>query len=115
MQLAEYPEKIADLQLRLHKNDQQIRLLQDTLNQLNGEIESAIAFDKTLTNDAQRKAKRTELSADNAYQTALMRVQAAQDEKVRLQIELDLLKNHFSVIKLEMRWAIVQQETAIAA
>jgi hypothetical protein len=115
MKLIDYPEAIADLQRRLLNNDQQMRLVQATLDQHNAEIETKIAFDKTLTNDSQRKSKRLELMNDSIYQTTTLEARVFQDEKTRLQIELELLRNQLSVLKLEMRSRIVQQEAAIAA
>jgi predicted GIY-YIG superfamily endonuclease len=115
MKLIDYPEAIADLQRRILNHEQQMRLVQDSLDKLNGEIETTIAFDKTLTNDAQRKAQRLKFQEDETYHMALLEARAVQDEKTRLQIELDLLRGQFAVLKLEMRSVIVQQEAAIAA
>jgi hypothetical protein len=45
----------------------------------------------------------------------LLEAQVLQDEKTRLQIELELMRNQLSVLKLELRSVIVQQEAAITA
>jgi multidrug resistance efflux pump len=106
MKLIDYPAAIAERQRDLLQADQRIRRLQDTLNRLTAEIDTAIAFDTELRNDAQRKAKRLELMSSAEYRKAVATLQMAQDERAEIEIDLSLLRNQFSVLKLEKREAI---------
>ncbi|MBE9178725.1 hypothetical protein IQ268_09145 [Oculatella sp. LEGE 06141] len=115
MQISDFPEAIARTQFQLLSQEQHLRKLQDALSQFNAEIEGAVAFDKTLTNEGQRKAKKAELMAVEDYQALLLEVQSAQDKRTEQQIQLDLLRNQFSVLKLNERRAIAELEAVAAA
>jgi hypothetical protein len=80
------------------------------LNRHTAEIDTAIAFDTELRNDAQRKAKRMELMNTAEYRKAVAILQMAQDERAEIEIDLSLLRNQFSVLKLEKRDAIATRE-----
>ncbi|WP_231510538.1 hypothetical protein [Fischerella sp. PCC 9605] len=58
MNLNEYPAAIAKLQAQVFDFDLVIEQTNATIKQIEAEVDSAIAFDATLRNDAQRKAKR---------------------------------------------------------
>jgi hypothetical protein len=76
-----------------------------------GKIDRDIAFDPTLKNDAQRKVRRQELMETDAnYFRATLDLKNAQDKRTSLDIQLQLLRNEFSVLKLERREAIAQLE-----
>jgi hypothetical protein len=110
MKLIDYPAVIADRQRDLLKLEQRIRRLQDVLNRLTAEIDTTIAFDVDLRNDAQRKAKRLELMSAAEYRKAVANLQMAQDERSEIEIDLGLLRNQFSVLKLEKREVIAMRE-----
>lgn len=110
MKLIEYPATIAERQRDLLQADQRIRRLQDVLNRLMADIDTTIAFDTDLRNDAQRKAKRLELMSSAEYRKAVANLQIAQDERSEIEIDLNLLRNQFSVLKLEKREAIAIRE-----
>lgn len=111
--LTQYPEAIAGLQRRLLRTDQQIRQLSESVAIFSAAIDRQIAFDPTLKNDAQRRARRTELlESDGDYITASISLKEAQDRREDLLIELQLLRNQFSVLKLGMREAIALKEMA---
>jgi predicted GIY-YIG superfamily endonuclease len=111
MHLNEYPQAIADVQKHLNSARLKVRQLKESVAVFESEIEQAIAFNDTLKNDTQRKAKRQELTQTHSdlitYKTQLAKAEAVE---VNLEIELQLLLNQFSVLKLERREAIAQLE-----
>jgi hypothetical protein len=113
MKLTDYPQSIAEKQREVLAQDQMIRKAQAAIDQLEIQIEKAIAFGDPRS-DSQRKAARAELLQDQDYQTALAQLQAEQDHQTLLQIELQRVQNQFSVTKLELHHVIARQE-AISA
>ncbi len=113
MKLIDYPIAIAEKQRHFLQIEQNIRRLQDILNRLAAEIDTAIAFDNTLKNDAQRKAKRLELMQASDYRRAAANLQMTQDERAEIEIDLNLLRNQFSVLKLQLREAIAARELQV--
>jgi hypothetical protein len=77
---------------------------------MTAEIDTTIAFDTELRNDAQRKARRLDLMSTAEYRKAVANLQMAQDERAEIDIDLNLLRNQFSVLKLEKREAIAIRE-----
>lgn len=113
-QLKEFPQAIAQVQRQLLKTDQQLRQLSESVAILTAAIERQIAFDPTLKNDAQRKARRTELmESDRDYIAAANALKSVQDRRETLLIELQFLRNQFSVLKLDVRAAIATKELAV--
>lgn len=111
MKLKDYPQAIAKLQLQLLTLDQALIMLQESLSILSVEIEKQIVSDAALTNDTKRKAKRLALQqSDPDYARAARELKAAQMDRDRLDIDLLLLRNQFSVLKLEERRAIASLE-----
>jgi hypothetical protein len=113
LQLNQYPDEIADLQRQILRADRQIRQLSESATILITAIDRQIAFDTSLKNDAQRKAKRIELmESDSDYITASIALRAAQDRRESLLIELQLLRNQFSILKLDRQEAIATKQLA---
>ncbi|HEY9663177.1 MAG TPA: hypothetical protein V6C65_32430 [Allocoleopsis sp.] len=111
MNLNEYPAAIAKLQRQILDLDQTIIMLQESLSILAVEIEKQVIADASLTNDTKRKAKRLELQqSDFDYCKASNELKDAQNQRDRLDIDLQLLRNQFSVLKLEERRAIATME-----
>jgi ABC-type proline/glycine betaine transport system ATPase subunit len=110
MRLLDYPAAIAQKQRQLLQAEQHIRRLQDVLNRLTAEIDTTIAFDTELRNDAQRKARRIELMKSADYRKAATNLQIAQDQRTEIEIDLSLLRNQFSVLKLELRESLAARE-----
>lgn len=111
MRLTEYPDAIARLQRQLLALDQEIFGLQETVNILSVEIEKQIILDVSLTNDTRRKVRRLELQqSDPDYYAATVKLKATQEKRNALDIDLQLLRNQFSVVKLEERRAIATME-----
>jgi hypothetical protein len=104
MQLNEYPQAIAKLQGHILNLDQQIRTLNESAAVFLAVIDREIAFDLNLKNDSQRKAKRMELMETKAdYIEASLALKYAQDKRARLEIDLQLVHNQFSLLKLDRR------------
>jgi hypothetical protein len=103
LSLTEYPATIATRQYEQLGLEQEIRALQLNLDQKTAEIEEMIAFDKSLTNDAKRKALRVQLMAEPPYKELLESLQSLQDEKTRSRIEIDMLSGQFTVLQIEAR------------
>lgn len=110
MKLIDYPAEIAEKQRQLLRIEQHIRRLQEIVNGITAEIDTAIAFDNDLKNDAQRKAKRLELMSMAEYRKAVANLLMAQDERAEIEIDANLLRNQFSVLKLQLREAIAARE-----
>jgi len=111
MNLNEYPQAIAKLQTQTTNFDLAIDQTQTVLKQIESEIDSTIAFDTTLKNDAQRKAKRSELLDEHPNYWEQQEILAqAKAKREAVFIELCLRRNEFSVLKLERREAIARLE-----
>lgn len=113
MKIIDYPVAIAEQQRQLLQTEQHIRRLQDIVNRLVAEIDTAIAFDRDLKNDAQRIAKRLELMSAPDYRRAATNLQITLDERAEIEIDLALLRNQFSVLKLQLREAIAARELQV--
>ena len=116
MQLSKYPEKIANLQKQLLE----ARLRHESLKELQmsyeAGIKTAIASDPSLKNETQRKAKETELKADQSsdYCDVTKQVKTEKIVVLQLEINLQLYRDRFSVSKLEKREQIAQLEIMAA-
>jgi len=111
MKLQEYPQAIAHLQKELLTVQQRLRTAKETAAFCLSNIDRAIAFDKELKNDNQRKAKRAELlEKDGDYIESQQQLRKLEDLQAEMDIELDLLRSQFSVLKLEQREAIARLE-----
>lgn len=110
LRLSDYPDAIAQKQRQLLQNTQHARRLQDVLDRMTAEIDTSIAFDFSLKNDAQRKARRMEMMRSPEYRRALNNLLTVQDQTAELEIDLGLLRNQFSALKLELRERITSRE-----
>jgi len=93
---------------------QQIRPLSDTVSQWLSRIDAEIANDGTLKNDAQRKAKRIELTSDPEYQALSEQLRQLKYKAELKRIKLGEQSRFFSVAKLEARHQIAQMEALTA-
>jgi hypothetical protein len=111
MQLNEYPQAIADLQRQLLDLDQRLTAQREQVAFCLNSIDRSIAFNQELKNDAQRKAKRTELmETDQDYIQATLELKHLEEMRGQMDIDLKLLSNTFSILKLERREAIARLE-----
>lgn len=116
MKLSAYPAAIASLQHQILELDQQIITLSESVALFASLIDKAIAFDTTLKNEAQRKAVKLERQqSDPDYYQAATVLKEAKQKREQLAIELGLLRNQFSIAKLEMRSAIASLEVQAVA
>ncbi|MHC5755444.1 MAG: hypothetical protein ACYTXF_33345 [Nostoc sp.] len=115
LQFNQYPSAIAKMQLQIHELDIQIERLCKIIKQIESQVDSIIAFDKTLYNDAQRKAKRQQLLQEHIshweFQENVSDLRANREIK---NIDLGRLRDEFSVMKLEKRETIARLELQVA-
>lgn len=113
MKLNQYPEAIASLQRQILELDQHIISLTESVKIFEAEIDKAIAFDSSLKNDAQRKAKKIEMQqSDGDYYQSSRLLKETKEKRDSLAIDLELVRNCFTVAKLEKREAIATLENA---
>jgi hypothetical protein len=111
MNLNEYPMVIAQMQRQILALDQELIGLQETVSFVAVEVEKRVITDASLTNDTKRKARRLELQqSDPDFYQASLDLKKAQAKREAREIELQLLLNQFSVLKLEERRAIALLE-----
>ena len=110
MKLNEYPQAIALLEEKILVVTREVEIQTELLSFMDGEIETAIAFDSQLKNEQHRKAKRLEIQQQPDYLAAKSSLKAAKEQQVRLAIKLNLLRNQFSVARLEARLQIASLE-----
>jgi hypothetical protein len=115
MKLNEYPAAIAQVQRQILGLDQRLIGLQETVSFMAMEVEKRVIADGSLTNDTKRKARRLELQqSDPDFYRASIDLKEAQAKREGLEIDLQLLRNQFSVLKLEERRAIAMMELHIS-
>ena len=111
MKMSDYPMAIAQVQRQILALDQELIGLQETVSFMTMEVEKRVIADASLTNDTKRKARRLELQqVDPDFYRASIDLKKAQAKREAVGIELQLLLNQFSVLKLEERRAIALLE-----
>ncbi|MGK7949598.1 MAG: hypothetical protein AB4368_12585 [Xenococcaceae cyanobacterium] len=108
--LKEYPSKIAEVEILILNLDRQVNIYKEQLSFMDADIENAIASNKELKNEQQRKTKRLELKQEPDYLQAKAALAEAVEKRAQEVIQLNLLRNQFSVAKLEERKAIASFE-----
>src|SRR5581483_6441550 len=104
LELRDYPELMAEKELALLRLDRQLSRAKSSLDSAVNEIEREIAFDENLKNDHQRRAKKHEMLTSQAwYEELTERIDLTETEVRRLTIELNLLRNQFTLEKLFLR------------
>jgi hypothetical protein len=116
MNLSTFPHAIATAQQKLLNIGRKINAVRAALLIEENEADHAVTFSPDLKNDSQRKAAKNQLLQDSAlYQSLAKNLGDLNDEYTRADINLNLIKNNFSVAKLEMRERIAKMESTIAA
>lgn len=106
--LSEYPQAIAAAETAVLRAQQAARTLAEKVAARKAEFAHVIAFDKSLTNEAQRKGGLAELEqTDGEYLELQAQVQAAKDAVIEAQIEADLQLRLWQAEKLAAEQAIV--------
>jgi hypothetical protein len=103
MQLSEYPPAIAQAETALVIQKEAVQRYQDELDRVTNAIETEIAFDPNLKNEAQRKSRRFELMQSEDYCESAAVLRQVQAGEIHMEIHLRLLQNQFSVAKLQAR------------
>lgn len=115
MNLREYPTKIAQVMMEVHALDMQVNTLQENLKLIELEVDTKIAFDLVLKNDAQRKTRRKALLDDHPnYWECAEELRKIKNTRECASINLCKLQNEFSVMKLEYRERISKLELQLA-
>lgn len=106
MILSHFPKAIADCQIRLLQVERQVRAAQAAYGRVIAKFEAEIAFDKNLTNEAQRKARRAELFNSDGHLAANSVLEILKDQHTLTEIELGRLESEFLVAQLARKGAI---------
>ncbi|OLP19827.1 hypothetical protein BST81_03370 [Leptolyngbya sp. 'hensonii'] len=107
MQLNQYPQAIHRAAIALADLETRITELKQAITQIESEIDLAISFDDSLKNESQRKTRRFELlQSHRTHIEASAQSLRLTGEKGKAVAKLELLRNEFSVKKLEVRLAI---------
>jgi hypothetical protein len=112
--LATFPQRIADQSYKLLIFDGAIRDAREAIAIFESEIDSAIAFGE-FKNDGQRKAAKAQMMGENqALQDLIISLRGLTTERDKAAIEFALLKDSFSIRKLEARERIAKIESLAA-
>lgn len=115
MNLSTFPHAIATAQQKLLNLGRDITIVRNALLLEENQIDQAIAFSNDFKNDSQRKtAKAQMLQESNLYQSISEQLTNLTDKYNRADINLQLVKNNFTVAKLEARERIAKLETLAA-
>jgi hypothetical protein len=109
-ELGQYPDQIAQLQKNILRKDQQIQAVERDIEPMTLEAEKIAYFDPELKNESQRKIRRAEILDTAAYLEAQQTFEQLKSERAELVIELERVRNHFSVGKLRLREQIASLE-----
>ena len=113
MEIRDYPELIAEKELSILRRERHLAIDRNTIDHAIAEADRQIAFDETLRNDHQRKARRQEiLHRLEWFEEVDDRIHATEEEVRKLSIELNLLRNQFSVERLLLRERVALAEVA---
>ena len=113
--LNKLPQSIADQSYKLLALDIQIRDAREIIAKFEAEIDTAIAFGEGFKNDSQRKAAKAQMSAENTeLQATLNILRGLTEDRDQQAIELCLLRDRFSIAKLEARERIAKLESLTA-
>jgi hypothetical protein len=115
MKLSNFPHAIATAQQKLLNLGKDIASARNALLLEENSIDQAIAFSSDFKNDSQRKTAKAQMLQESAlYQSLTQNLADLTDKYNRVDINLQLVKNNFTVAKLEMRERIAKMETLVA-
>lgn len=114
MNLSTFPHAIATASYELLALGTKIRNVRSTILDIESEVDSAIAFGD-YKNDSQRKVAKTQMLKENEdYAAFTEELQTLTDGYAKAEINLNLIKNNFSIRKLEARERIAKMESLAA-
>jgi phosphopantetheine adenylyltransferase len=100
--LAQYPAAIAQAAQAVNEIDHRISEVKQHLTKLDGNAEMVVAFDVTLKNDNQRKARRFEvLQVNPEFDKGTKTLNRLTTDRANAMAMLEQLRNEFAVAKLE--------------
>lgn len=112
--LNKLPQAIADQSYKQLALDAEIRTVREAIALHESEIDTTIAFGE-FKNDAQRKAAKMQMMTENeSLQASLRALQLLIERRDKGAIELNLLRDRFSIAKLEARERIAKLESLTA-
>jgi hypothetical protein len=115
MNLSNFPHAIATAQTKLVKLGRELAIIRNALLLEEMEIDKAIAFSSEFKNDPQRRAAKTQMLQESAEYQRLTALFDEINEKYQIaDIDLQLVKNNFSISKLEARERIAKMESLTA-
>jgi hypothetical protein len=115
MKLSNFPHAIATAQQKLLNLGKDLTIVRNQLLLEENSIDQAIAFSSDFKNDSQRKTAKAQMLQESAlYQSLTQNLADLTDKYSRVDINLQLVKNNFTVAKLEMRERIAKMETLVA-
>lgn len=115
MQLHEYPQAIALCEADLYTITVSIERTRKSISQIEVEIDTQIAFDCELKNDAQRKAKKAAMLDQHTEHWEYKEfLENARSKEQTIITKLHLLRGEFSVLKLTKREEIARLELQAA-
>jgi hypothetical protein len=115
MQLSNFPHAIATAQQKLLNLGRDLTIVRNALLLEENSIDQAIAFSSDFKNDSQRKTAKTQMLQESAlYQYLTQNLNDLTDKYTRADVNLQLVKNNFTVAKLEARERIAKMETLAA-
>ena len=115
MKLSNFPHAIATAQQKLLNLGKDLTIVRNQLLLEENSIDQAIAFSSDFKNDSQRKTAKIQMLQESAlYQSLTQNLADLTDKYNRVDINLQLVKNNFTVAKLEMRERIAKMETLVA-
>lgn len=109
-ELSQYPDQIAQIQKSILRKDQQIQAVERQIEPMILDAEKIVYFDPELKNESQRKIRRAEILDTATYLEAQQTFEQLKNERAELLIELERVRNHFSVTKLRLREQIARLE-----
>lgn len=113
LELRDYPELIAEKELAVLRLERQRDRDKNSLESAINAIDREVAFDENLKNDHQRRARRHEILTSQAWHEELTeRIDRTEAEIRKAVIELNLLRNQFSIEKLLLRERVALSELA---
>ncbi len=115
MKLSNFPHAIATAQQKLLNLGKDLTIVRNQLLLEENSIDQAIAFSSDFKDDSQRKTAKAQMLQESAlYQSLTQNLADITDKYNRVDINLQLVKNNFTVAKLEARERIAKMETLVA-
>lgn len=114
LKLEEYPNTIAELERRLLDFNNQFNNQELYLESIVWSIDKMIAFSPEFKNEQQRKLARIEeLDKSETYQKAKVNFDICKQNRDEILIELNRIKNQFSVAKIQARLRIAEMTMTV--